>query len=369
MNFLFSMIPTLFVLGILIVIHEYGHFLACRLFRIRVEKFSIGFGPEILRWKGKETEYVLSLFPIGGYVKPAGETVSEVDSDKGPQPGDYLAAPLPARIAVVCAGVAMNYVLAIALFFCLFLAGRPVAGTVIGGFVAGYPAETSGLMKNDKVLAVDGVPVQTFEEMTRRFHASASNRLIHLTFERSEEVLELDVAFKEENIQDLFGKEVSVKRLGIQPSPEASLYERYAAVPAFQEAVRTVFHLAGLTYKSIFYLCIGKMSLKTMTGPVGIVAVTGDAARLGWRYVVQLTANLSVSLAVINLLPIPALDGGHLFFLLIEAVRRKKVSLQFQDRAAQAGFALLMVLMVFVVYNDLDSLRVFSWIQQFFAKS
>lgn len=368
MNFLFSMIPTLVVLGILIVIHEYGHFLACRLFKIKVEKFSIGFGPEILRWKGKETEYVLSLFPIGGYVKPAGETVSELDSDKGPQPGDYLAAPLPARIAVVCAGVAMNYVLAVALFFLLFVAGRPVAGTVIGGFMPGYPAETSGLMKNDKVVSVDGVPVKTFEEMTRQLNASQSDSLIHLTFQRSEEALELDVPFKEEKIQDPFGKEFSIKRLGIKPSPEAAFYIHYAPGPALKEAVGAVLHLAGLTYKSIFYLCIGKMSLKAMTGPVGIVAVTGDAARLGWRYVVQLTANLSVSLAVINLLPIPALDGGHLFFLLIEAIRRKKVSLKFQDRAAQTGFALLMVLMVFVVYNDLANLQVFSWFAGLFGK-
>ncbi len=368
MNFLFSMIPTLVVLGLLIVIHEYGHFLACRFFRIKVEKFSIGFGPEILRKKGKETEYVISLFPIGGYVKPAGETISEVDSDKGPQPGDYLAARLPARIAVVCAGVVMNYVLAVALFFLLFVAGRPVAGTVIGDFVSGYPAETSGLMKKDRVVAVNGVPVKTFEEMTRRFNAAGSDHPIHLTFERSEEILELDVAFKEEKIQDPFGKEVSVKRLGIKPSPEAAFYERYAVVPAFKEAVKTVLHLADLTYRSIFYLCIGKMSLKAMTGPVGIVAVTGDAARLGWRYLVQLTANLSVSLAVINLLPIPALDGGHLFFLLIEAVRRKKVSLQFQDRAAQVGFVLLMVLMAFVVYNDLSNLQAFHWLTNIFRK-
>ncbi len=126
---------------------------------------------------------------------------------------------------------------------------------------------------------------------------------------------------------------------------------------------------AGMTYKAILYLCLGKMSIKQMTGPVGIVAVAGDAAKLGWQYLIQLMAHLSISLAVINLLPIPALDGGHLFFLLVEGVRRKKVSLNFQDKASQVGFALLLVLMVFVVYNDLVNLQVFSRIGKFFGMS
>ncbi len=354
-----SILPTIIVLGILIVIHEYGHFLACRFFKIKVEKFSIGFGPEIFHWQGKETRYAISLFPIGGFVKPAGETISEVDPAQGLQPGDYLAAPVFARIVVVVAGVVMNYFLAFALFFILFVAGRPVPGTVIGAFIKGYPAESSGLMKKDKILKINGENVKTFSELTHLLDASPSGP-VQVSLERSGEILDIQVTPKEEHMKDLFGKEHAVKKLGISPHMESSLLEKYPPGEAAIKAGGMVYFLATMTYKAIFYLCLGKMSLKAMTGPVGIIAVTGDAAKLGWRYVVQLMANLSVSLAVINLLPIPALDGGHFFFLLIEGIRRKRVSLDFQDKAAQIGFALLLVLMVFVVYNDLVNLQVFS---------
>ena len=161
-----------------------------------------------------------------------------------------------------------------------------------------------------------------------------------------------------ETAKDVFGETHRVSRLGILPDPEAQRIEKVTFLPAVREAFLTEVHLTAMTYKAMFYLVTGRLSLKTLSGPVGIVAMTGTAAKMGAVYLLHLTAVLSISLAVINLLPIPALDGGHFMFLLIELLRRKSVSMEFQERAAQVGFILLMALMVFVIYNDLVNLQV-----------
>ncbi len=367
MNFIFSLIPTLIVLGILILIHELGHFIACRLTKVRVEKFSIGFGPEILHWQGRETRYAISLFPLGGFVKPAGESVSEVDAE-GPKPGDYLAASIPARILIVVAGVAMNYFLAYWLFVSVFMMGRPVPGTVIGGFVEGYPAKEMGLQAGDRIAQINEQPINTWAEMTDVLQTAPPGELL-LTVERpaagKAQIVMLRMTPRVDTVKDIFGESFQMKRLGVMPDPQAYEFEKFGFLEAIRHAWETLVNLTVLTYKAIFYLILGKLSIKTMAGPIGIVAMTGSAAKLGLPYLLQLTANLSVSLAVINLLPIPALDGGHLLFLLIEAVRRKRVSLEFQERMTQAGFILLMLLMVFILYNDLANLQAFEKLKEF----
>ncbi|MFZ5802012.1 MAG: RIP metalloprotease RseP [Candidatus Omnitrophota bacterium] len=370
MHFLVSLLPTVVVLGVLILIHELGHFIACRLTRVKVEKFSIGFGPEIFHWQGKETRYAVSLLPLGGFVKPAGESIGEIEGGT-PKGGDFLAAPLGARIGIVLAGVLMNYALAIVLFTVVFLMGRPVPGTTVGGFVDGYPALESGLQAGDKIISVDRVPVTRWDELTSAIQRSSHQAMILEVVRKGGAAeashLFLSIHPKIENAKDIFGKEEVVRRLGIIPHPEANVFEQYPFPQAFSRGLGTSVNLAVMTHKALFYLLIGRLSIKSVAGPVGIVTLTGNAAQLGLTYVLQLTATLSVSLAVINLLPIPALDGGHLFFLLIEGIRRKRVSLEFQERASQIGFALLMAFMVFVIYNDLVNLGFFSKIARFFS--
>ena len=362
MSFLSSLFPALIVLGLLIIIHEFGHFLACRLCGVRVEKFSIGFGPEILNWQSKNTRYVVSLLPLGGFVKPAGETVSETDPS-GPKPGDYLAAPILARIFIVCAGVVMNYILAFVLFTGIFLMGRPVPGTTVGGFVKGYPAEASGLAAGDHITALNGKEVGTWKDLTDLIEASPEGPL-ELAVKRGSEKLTLKVSPKVESGKDLFGHPMQLKRLGIMPDPQANKFEKFGLAGSLRAAWETEVFLTGMTHKAIFYMLLGKLSMKALSGPIGIVTMTGSAIHLGLPYLLQLTATLSVSLAVINLFPVPALDGGHLLFLLIEAVRRKRVSLEFQERATQVGFFLLLTLMVFIIYNDLVNVNAFDRIRQ-----
>lgn len=369
MNFLLSIIPSVIVLGILIIVHEYGHFIACRLTKVRVEKFSIGFGPEILHWQTQATRYAISLFPLGGFVKPAGESISETGED-GPKPGDYLAAPIWSRIAIVGAGVIMNYFLAFVLFIFIFMIGRPVPGTTLGGFVDGYPAKASGLMAGDRVLQVNQQPVRTWGDMTGAIEKAPEGE-VELVIERREAGSEtgtplvIKLTPKSEEIKDVFGEAFKVRRLGVMPHPEASQFERFGFLESVSHAANTTTFMTVMTHKAIFYLLLGKISIKTMQGPIGIITMTGTAAKLGLPYLLQLAATLSISLAVINLLPIPALDGGHLLFLLIEAARRKRVSLQFQERATQVGFALLLTLMAVILYNDLVNIEAFEKVKAF----
>ena len=370
MNLIYSLLPTLLVLGVLILIHELGHFIACRLTRVRVEKFSIGFGPEIFHWQGKETRYAVSLFPLGGFVKPAGESVSEVEPS-GATPGDYLAAPLWARMIIVVAGVAMNYLLAFVLFVAIFMIGRPVPGTTIGDFVKGYPAASSGLQAGDRITQVNGESVRTWTELTNAFESSKEAEL-QLIVQRNADGQVSEIPFrvtpKLDEAQTIFGEKVSVKRLGIMPHPEAQEFERYGFLQSLSRAWETEVFLTTMTHKAIYFLILGKVSMKNISGPIGIMTMTGSAAKLGLPYVLQLMATLSVSLAVINLLPVPALDGGHFLFLLIEGIQRKKVSLRVQERATQIGFALLMALMVAILYNDLVNIDAFEKIRGLFQK-
>lgn len=358
MNFLYDLIPTLIVLGILILIHEFGHFIACRLSRVKVEKFSIGFGPEIFHYQGPETRYAVSLLPFGGYVKPSGESVSDLGSE-GPKPYDYLAASVPKRMFIVVAGVLMNYLLSFFLFILIFLLGRPVPLAQIGGLVEGYPAEKSGILKGDRVFKVQGIEVQTWEELTQNLNRMTGGK-VELQVMRQNKMETINIPVRIETVQDIFGEPHQLPRIGILPDREAVRTEKLAPVPAVKEAFLTETHITVMTYKAIFYLITGRLSAKTISGPIGIMAMTGMAAKRGLVSLFNLMAVLSISLAVINLLPVPALDGGHLLFLLIEAIQGRRVSLQFQERATQVGFALLMALMAFVLYNDFVNLEIFE---------
>ena len=353
--------PALIVFGVLIIVHEFGHFIACRFSKVRVEKFSIGFGPELLHWQSKETRFSIALFPLGGFVSPAGEEASKVGPE-GPKPGDFLAAPVLSRIFIVVSGVVMNYVLAFVVFWAVFMIGRPMPGTVVGGFVKGYPAEASLLKVNDKILKVDGKVVTNWKDILDRFDG-APGTTIKLDVERTRanarpEFLTLQIQPKIENTKDLFGKTARTKRVGITPDPGVYVSERYKPLPALAKAWELeVFHTV-LTHKALFYLLTGQISPKNLMGPLGIIQISGQAAKAGLAALLQLLAILSVSLAVINLLPLPALDGGHLVFLLIELVTRKRISPVWQERITTVGFFLLMALMVFVLYNDVVNLSI-----------
>ncbi|MBI4398920.1 MAG: RIP metalloprotease RseP [Candidatus Omnitrophica bacterium] len=367
MDFLIQLIPTILVLGLLIFIHEMGHFIVCRMTRVRVEKFSIGFGPEIFAWQSKETRYVVSAIPFGGFVKPQGETSEEQPAGaSATREGDYLAAPIWARISIVVAGAAMNYILAFVLFALIFMMGKPTLAPVIGDFMEGYPAKESGLQKGDEVVAVGGRPVTSWVELTSRIMDNESDSLA-LDIKRQTRVVQIVIQPKVEEGKDAFGDKTRLNRIGIMPS-EKYMIEKYGFLESFQKGWDALWITTWMTYKALWRLITGRLSLKALSGPIGIVVVTGKAAQLGFVYLLQLTALISATLAIFNLLPFPALDGGHLLFLTIEAIFRRPVSLKIQERLTQIGFFLLIVLMVVVMYNDLVNLHFFEKLKSMFLR-
>ncbi len=361
MNSLISLLPALIVFGILIIVHEFGHFIACRISKVRVEKFSIGFGPELVHWQSGETRFSISLLPLGGFVSPAGEEASKVGPE-GPKPGDFLAAPVLSRMFIIVSGVAMNYLLAFVVFWAVFMIGRPMPATVVGGFVKGYPAEASFLKEKDKILKVDGQAVANWADILERFDRAPGNT-IKLSVERPRtgaqpEFLTVEIKPKIEDTKDLFGKEVRMRRVGIMPDPASYVSERYAPLPALKKAWDLEVSQTVLTHKVLFHLITGRVSPKNLMGPLGIIQISGQAAKAGLAVLLQLLAVLSVSLAVINLFPLPALDGGHLVFLLIEAVARKPVPAKIQERLSVIGFYLLMGLIVLISIQDAGRMQI-----------
>ncbi len=368
MGFLFHIVPTMLILGVLIFVHELGHFLACRFAGVGVEKFSIGFGPELLSWQGKETRYSLSLIPFGGFVKPSGETIEEIkERGEKMKKGDFLAASVWNRFLILIAGVTMNFLFAYILFAAVLVIGRPMPSNVIGGFVAGYPAEKSGLKVGDHVTQVNGKAVSNWQDLTLQILQSKGSD-IKFSVKRNETIQDISVVPQYEKGKDIFGQAKQVPRIGIQPSEEF-IVERYSVSDSIVKAAQFEWSLVTLTYEALWRLITGQLSFKTISGPIGIVSMAGNAAKMGIIALMQFAAVLSVSLGVINSLPIPALDGGHLFFLAIEAVRRKALSIKIQERVTQIGFYFLMALMVLVVFNDLVNIGALAKLKSLFTPS
>jgi regulator of sigma E protease len=261
----------------------------------------------------------------------------------------------------------MNYLLAFVVFWAVFMIGRPMPGTVVGGFVKGYPAEASLLKINDKILKVNDKEVANWKDILEQFDVT-SGAMIKLNVERPRadaqpEMLTVQIKPKVEEAKDLFGKAVRMKRVGITPDPAAYVSERYAPLTALRKAWDLEVQQTVMTHKALFYLITGQVSPKNLMGPLGIIQISGQAAKAGLAAILQLLAVLSVSLAVINLFPFPALDGGHLVFLLIELVTRRRISPVWQERITTGGFFLLMALMALVLYNDVVNLSILDKIK------
>lgn len=360
-------VPTVVALGVLIFVHELGHFLACRISGVGVQKFSIGFGPELLTWQGKLTRYSISLIPFGGYVRPQGETFEEIKRRGQAVSGDFITAPIFSRFLIIIAGVAMNFIFAYVLFILVLTLGRPALSSTIGGFVEGYPAALSELEVGDRVTHLNGKPVSNWQELTFEILESTGEALT-FSVNRNGQSLDIAVSAQFEDGKDIFGSPRRVPRIGIKPS-EDFIIEKYDLNTAFVKAGQFEWKLTVLTCEAIWRLATGQLSFKAISGPIGIMSMAGDAAKMGFVTFLQFMGLLSVSLAVINILPIPALDGGHLFFLLLETVFRKPVSLSVQERATQFGFFVLIGLMGFIIYNDLTNIGALEKIRSFSGKA
>lgn len=349
LNMILGLIPTLCVIGVLIFIHELGHFVCAKLSGVMVEKFSIGFGPEIAKWKKNGTVYALSLIPFGGFVKMSGESIEE-KSEATLAKTDFLAQSVFKRFMIVFSGPLMNYVLAIVFLFFVFIIGKPSIAPVVGELVEEYPAKAAGMQIGDEIVAINGQDVSTWDDM-RTIINESTNEVVTVDVLRDEKIVYLSIRPNTVEEKTPFGDTHTSKKIGIVPSDE-TVFVKYGIKGAAVEALKTTYRITTLTYYSLYKIVIGQLNPKSISGPLGIMVITAKTAEKGMLYLMQLTAFLSISLAIFNLLPIPALDGGHLFFILWEAIMRKPVSFKLQERFAQVGFTALMVLMVLIFWND-----------------
>ena len=351
---LLSLIYFLAVLSILVLVHEFGHFMVAKRIGVRVEKFSFGFGPKIFSVKTKETEYIVSLIPLGGYVKMAGDEPGEVLVNK---PWEFLSRKVHERFNIIFAGPLLNYALAFLIFSVIFMFGSPTLTCEIGGLLKGYPAEKANLVVGDRIISVDGTQVKYWEDMTEIIRKRVDGS-IRLTIERKGSVFETAISPVVRETKDIFGKSVKVALIGVAPSQRIEKV-RYGPVQSFYMGFKKLMQLTFITYKSLFAIITGRLSLKeSMTGPIGIFVITGKAAELGLIYIFHLMGILSASLAIFNLLPLPVLDGGHIIFLALEKVRGKPLSEKTQERIANLGITFLILLTLFVFYNDIMNFRI-----------
>lgn len=359
-----SLISFIIVLSILVVVHEFGHFIAAKKIGVRVEKFSIGFGPEIAGVTKRGTRYSISIIPLGGYVKLAGETGAE---GVKPEKWEYLSRTIGERMKIIFAGPLLNYMLAFMIFSFVFMAGSPTLTARVGKVMPGYPAESAGLKTGDRILNINGKDVVYWEDVTKIVHTS-KNTEMRLLVERDSKQAAVLVTPKSQDMKTIFGSKKNISIIGIAPSDEI-VYVKYGFLKSIYMGAEKLWTLTYITCRALWASVTGAIPVKeSMTGPIGIFYITGQAAKLGLVYLFQLMGVLSASLAIFNLLPVPVLDGGHILFLAIEKIRRKPIPIKMQDNITQAGMSLLIVLMVFVFYNDFMRFGVFYKIAHIFKK-
>jgi regulator of sigma E protease len=448
-----TIVAFVVVLGILILVHEWGHFIVARLAGVGVERFSIGFGPVLWRYRGRQTEYCLSAFPLGGYVKMMGDDENPLEGGKTGEIDPARAfnnKPLPVRFLIVFAGPVMNAVLAVVIFALVFMilgrpvvpavvgrvteggpgakagliagdrivavAGRPVeywedvleaiqdehggsvqltvkgaAGErtvavaavktpvrdlfgdehevwdigarpftppVIGDVLAGLPAQRAGLRSGDTVVAIDGKPVETWDDVAENIRKRAGQPT-PLEIKRGTEMLTVSVTPNTIKERAPDGKEVEVGRIGIGPAAPTA-YVRSNPLVAIRDGVVRTAEVTELTAIGLYKIVRGQLERSNIGGPIQIAVTAGEQARQGLPSLAVFTAVISVNLFLLNLLPVPMLDGGHLLFFVCEAVLGRPISVRKREVAQQVGFVLLMLLMVYAMYNDLDRFGLFK---------
>ena len=358
-----SALSFIFVLGVLVVVHEFGHYLVARLVGIRAEKFSIGFGPVIVSKQLGETEFVVSLLPLGGYVKLAGESAEEAKGEKW----EFASKSLWQRTAVVLAGPLMNALLAYVLFVAVFVAGQPMPVSKIGKVLENTPAAAAGLLAGDRILAVNGTAVTTWEEVLKGVHASAAE--VTLSIEREGESRDVRVTPVQREARDLSGKKTARAFLGVAPANEV-IHVKSELSRAWILAGEKVWEQTFMIFASLWLMVTGALPFKeSMTGPIGIFFMTQQAAQMGIAYLLYFMGSLSVSLFVLNLLPIPVLDGGHLLFMFIEALKGSPLSDRVREKMTQGGMVLLLGLMAFVILQDMSRFSILDNLMRLVRKS
>jgi regulator of sigma E protease len=350
-----SIVSVVVLLGVLIFVHELGHFLMAKRAGVGVLKFSLGFGPRIIGRKIGETEYLLSLIPLGGYVKLLGESSDEElpEEDKA---RSFLKQTVWKRILIVGAGPVFNLLLALVTFAFVNMIGLPVLTTEIGSLQSDSAAIESGMKMGDRIIVIDGKSLTKWDEISE-IVTKSKGRPLRVKVRRDTITLDITVTPRSMKTRNLFGEEVESYKIGISPSPH-TVIERRNPISAFGEGFRQTWIISKLTVISIYKLFQGVISPKTLGGPILIAQIAGAQAKEGMVHFLLFMALLSINLAILNLLPIPILDGGHLLFYGIEMFTGREINVRWREMAQQIGFVLLSLLMIFVFLMDIERLNV-----------
>ncbi len=363
-------LPFVAVLSVLVFVHELGHYLVARWCRVRVEAFSIGFGPQLTGWDDKAgTRWKICAFPLGGYVKMFGEQ-DFADDDEQPAMTEAEKAvsfhhkTLRQRVAIVTAGPAANFLFAIVLFAGMFVTvGVATHLPVVGEVQADSAAAAAGFAVGDRILSIDGEPVANFEDL-RRLVSERPDMATAIEVRRGEETMQLTATPQATTVARAEGAERRIGILGIKADPSAVDYQRYGPIQAVTAAVGQVFAISAQIMVALWEIISGTRTAAELGGPLRIAQLSGEVAQHGFGNLLRFTAALSINLGLINLFPIPMLDGGHLAFYAAEAVRGRPLGRRIQEYGFRFGLAVVLLLIIFVTWNDLMSLNVFDFVRQ-----
>lgn len=356
-------VPFLAVLTVIVFVHEMGHYLVARWNGVSIQAFSIGFGRELIGWNDRHgTRWKISAIPLGGYVRFVGDmnaaSVPDPDAlaDVDPQLAPRLFANKNVwqRIAVVAAGPLANVILTFLILYALLLGyGRYTIPPVVGEVIAGSVAEAAGIEPGDIIVSVDGYAVRGFEDF-QRLVATSPERPVTIELDRGSAGQTLVLVPEAVEVEDRFGNSQRIGRIGVSRDVEeadVSLY-RPDPVEAIGMTVEEIRFIIQRTAAFLGDFFVGRGDVEQLGGPVKVARVSGEVATLGIVALVNLTALLSLNIGIFNLLPVPMLDGGHLLYYLVEAVRGRPLSMKVQEMGFRFGFALVLALMVFTLFND-----------------
>jgi regulator of sigma E protease len=364
-------VPFLLVLTALIFVHELGHFWVARRAGVRVETFSIGFGRELVGWTDRAgTRWKVGWLPLGGYVKMFGDADAASTPDRAAEAGmtdaeravSFHHKSLGWRAAIVAAGPMANFLFAILIFAALFLGhGRPLTAPVVGSVIEGMPAEKAGLRGGDRIVAINGQAIDRFEQIQRVVLLNLDTP-VQIDLRRGGDAIRVTLRPVIIEETDRLGNPMRLARLGIRSAGQREVEEISSPTRAIWLAVEETWSQTVGSLQAVGQMIVGRRGADELSGPLGIAKVSGEAAQSSLSTLIALAATLSISLGLINLFPIPMLDGGHLVFYAYEAVRGRPLGPRAQEYGFRLGLVLVVSLMVFATWQDLVRLRVVQFV-------
>lgn len=340
-----TIIAFIFVFSILVFFHEFGHFISAKISGVRVHKFAFGMGPKIFGFYKNETEYLVCLIPIGGFVKMAGEMGQEnmeTKAKKVPENQRFDKKPLGVRALIVALGPFMNIFTAIIIFSLIFFViGIPVITNSISTVIEKGPADQAGILPGDKIIAINLIKIDDPKEISEIINKN-SDKILNITLDRNGKSIDISVMPKYDENYNKF-------RIGIEL--EISV-KKISMFSAFSKGLLTTINVIKLIFSNTMEMITGKVPVE-IAGPLGIAQMTGKAAKLGFLNLLYFTAILSIFIGLFNLLPIPALDGGHIIILIIEKLRGKPLEAEKINLIYLIGISIIMIIFIFATYKDI----------------